>query len=241
MKAKTLLRLAEGTALMAGVELNANRTEWSRVVSESGREVKIKADREVEAIILESLQQATTFPLLTEERGWQTGDSKEAYLWVVDPLDGSFNYYNNIPVCCVSIALYHAGEPLLGVVYDFNRHELFSGIVGEGAWLNRFPIHVSSVKDVRKAVLHASFPMTPEFIGFAQQCRKVRMTGSAALALAYIACGRADCYHETRTMFWDVAAGLALVKAAGGAVHVEGERLDAKQTVYASNGQIILW
>ena len=75
--------------------------------------------------------------------------------------------------------------------------------------MNRLPIHVSTVDDVRKAVLHASFPMTPEFISVAEQCRKVRMTGSAALALAYIACGRADCYHETRTQFWDVAAGLA--------------------------------
>lgn len=241
MKTKTLLRLAEGTALMAGVELNANRAQWARVVSESGREVKIKADREVEAIILESLQQATDFPVLTEERGWQTGNAEEEYLWVVDPLDGSFNYYNNIPVCCVSIALYQARQPLLGVIYDFNRHELFSGIVREGAWLNRYPIHVSAVEDVRKAVFHTSFPMTAEFIGFAQQCRKVRMTGSAALALAYIACGRADCYHETKTMFWDVAAGLALVKAAGGAVHLIGEHLDARQTVYASNGKIILW
>ena len=66
------------------------------------------------------------FPILTEERGWQAGQSTEPYLWVVDPLDGSFNYYNDIPVCCVSIVLYHANKPVLGVIYDFNRHELFS-------------------------------------------------------------------------------------------------------------------
>ena len=249
MDTKSLLRLAEETALMAGKELISNRKQWAVIESEAGRDVKVKADRLVEAIILENLQQATDFPILTEERGWQVGVSDEHYLWVVDPLDGSFNYCSGMPACCVSIALYQADNPILGVVYDFNRHELFSGIVGEGAWLNRLDMRVSTTAEMSRGVLQTGFPMQQslsdqafiEFMHFAGQWRKVRMIGSAALALAYVACGRADCYHENHTMFWDVAAGLVLVKAAGGAISMRGERLDARQNVYASNGKVMPW
>lgn len=244
---KGLLSLAESTALAAGMQLIAHKSQWCRIESESGREVKIKADRLVEAMILENLQGSTNFPVLTEERGWQSGVSDEGYLWVVDPLDGSFNYYNDIPICAVSIALYQGQAPILGVIYDFNRHELFSGLVNEGAWLNKQPISVSKTKESARGILYTGFPVERDFndensiafMNFAKQWRKVRMIGSAAIALAYVACGRAEYYHERNTMFWDVAAGLAIVVAAGGNIHCLGDSLDAPQDVYANNGQVI--
>lgn len=244
---KSLLSLAESTALAAGMQLVAQKSHWSAIETESGREVKVKGDRLVESMILQNLQGSTDFPILTEERGWQTGLSEEGYLWVVDPLDGSFNYYHDIPVSAVSIALYKGKVPVLGVVYDFNRHELFSGLVEEGAWLNKRPISVSDVKESERGILYTGFPVARDFndanslafMTFARQWRKVRMIGSAAISLAYVASGRAEYYHERNTMFWDVAAGLALVVAAGGQVQFFGERLDAPQDVHANNGQVI--
>lgn len=242
-----LLSLAESTALAAGMQLVAHKSQWATIEAETGREVKITADRIVEAMILENLQGSTNFPVLTEERGWQKGISAEGYLWVVDPLDGSFNYYHNIPMCAVSIALYRGQIPILGVIYDFNRHELFSGLVEEGAWLNKQPISVSKIKESDRGVLYTGFPIARDFndensiafMNFARQWRKVRMVGSAAISLAYVACGRAEYYHERNTMFWDVAAGLAIVVAAGGNVQFFGDSLDAPQDVHANNGQVV--
>lgn len=244
---RNLLSLAESSALAAGMQLLAHRSQWSSIEAEVGREVKIKADRAVEALILNNLQGSTNFPILTEERGWQAGFSSHEYLWVVDPLDGSYNYYKNIPVAAVSIALCKERIPILGVIYDFNRHELFSGLVTEGAWLNKRPISVSSVKESERGILYTGFPVASdfsdensiEFMKFARQWRKVRMIGSAAISLAYVACGRAEYYHERNTKFWDVAAGLALVVAAGGNVEFFGDRLDTPQDVHANNGSVI--
>ena len=244
---KALLSLAESTALAAGMELVAHQSQWSSIEAEAGREVKIKADRIVEAMILDNLQGGTDFPVLTEERGWREGVSTENYLWIVDPLDGSYNYYNHIPVCAVSIALYQGQMPVLGVIYDFNRHELFSGLVQEGAWLNKRPISVSKIKESARGILYTGFPVARDFndensiafMNFARQWRKVRMIGSAAISLAYVACGRAEYYHERNTMFWDVAAGLAIVVAAGGHVEFFGESLDAPQDVHANNGRVV--
>lgn len=244
---RALLSLAESTALAAGMQLVAHKSQWCAIEAEAGREVKIKADRFVEAMILENLQGGTDFPILTEERGWRAGISDEGYLWVVDPLDGSYNYYNDIPICAVSIALYRGQFPVLGVIYDFNRHELFSGLTEEGAWLNKRPITVSQIKESERGILYTGFPIARDFsdensiafMTFARQWRKVRMIGSAAIALAYVACGRAEYYHERNTMFWDVAAGLAIVVAAGGNVQFFGDSLDAPQDVHANNGSVI--
>jgi len=244
---KALLSLAESTALAAGMQLVAQRSQWSSIEAEKGREVKIAADRMVEAMILDNLQGSTDFPVLTEERGWQEGFSSSSYVWVVDPLDGSYNYYKNIPICAVSIALYENNVPVLGVVYDFNRHELFSGLVSVGAWLNQHPITVSDIRESERGILYTGFPVAKDFndensiafMEFARQWRKVRMIGSAAISLAYVASGRAEYYHERNTCFWDVAAGLALVVAAGGSIEFFGDRLDARQDVHANNGKVI--
>jgi len=240
----TLAQLAESTALLAGRQLKTNQPDWGKIVAEQDRDVKVKADKMAEDIILTQLKSATDYPILTEETGWH-GDKKQQTAWIVDPLDGSFNYHQNIPFCCVAIALVTDGTPIIGVIYDFNHDELFSGVVGHGASLNSSPIQVSTITSPKSAVLNTGFPARVNYSNALQetflqgeQYRKVRMLGSAALALAYVAAGRADAYREQGTLFWDVAAGCALVKAAGGHYKLEGDVFNAPITAFASNGRL---
>ncbi|EAI7420024.1 inositol monophosphatase, partial [Campylobacter jejuni] len=146
-------------------------------------------------------------------------EKKEIY-WIVDPLDGSLNFSQDIPICCVSVALYKGNEPILGVVYDFYRDEMFSGLVGIGTWLNNKKISVLNIKkDKKQAVLATGFSTymnysrseLEKFITHIQEFKKIRLLGSAALSLAYVACGRVDAYYEKDIAFWDVAAGMALI------------------------------
>lgn len=240
---KQLLHLAESTALLAGRRLKVHQQDWAKIVVNLDRDVKIKADKEAEELILTQLKAATSYPILTEETGWHRKAEAQP-VWIVDPLDGSFNYHQDIPFCCVAIGLVVNNEPILGVVYDFNHDELFSGAIGLGACVNYIPIKVSAIQERRSAVLNTGFPArrdySPEaitaFFKEAQGWRKVRMLGSAALALAYVAAGRADAYREHGTMFWDVAAGAALVTAAGGKTLLEGDIFNSPINAFASNG-----
>ena len=194
-------------------------------------------------MILDVLTKDTDFAVLSEERGW-AGGTTGGLTWVVDPLDGSANYAQGIPLCDVSIALIDGAHTKLGVVYDFNRDELYTGIVGQGAWLNREPMRVSPVAERNKGILMTGLPVRRDFgddplnvlVSDMAVWRKVRMIGTAALAVAYVAAGRADLYREENVMFWDVAAGCALVLAAGGAVEMTEGPLDEPKTVIAHNG-----
>jgi myo-inositol-1(or 4)-monophosphatase len=252
-KAGELLHLAESAALLAGAQLRSRRGEWREVTASAGRDVKIAADRNSEALIVERLA-GSGIPLYSEEAGAIDGRrtsrrSKKATgpLWIIDPLDGSLNYHQGIPLCCVSIALYDGPRPILGVVYDFNHDEMFCGRSGRGAWLNHRPMEPSRTEFVSRAVLATGFPVhtdfsapaLSEFVGAVQGFRKVRLLGSAALSLCYVACGRVDAYREDGIMFWDVAAGCAVVEAAGGTVSVEKHEHPASPVhVLATNGRL---
>lgn len=243
------LRLGESAALTAGHHLAAQRVAWGVVTQESGKDIKVQADARAEAMIVELLRGGSDLPILSEETGWQAGGQLADQAWVVDPLDGSANYFQGIPACAVSIALLDKGAPKIGVVYDFNHDELFSGIVGEGAWLNHEAISVSQVSDPGKGVLMTGFPvrreMSPDSLTAMAialgHWRKVRMIGSAALATSYVAAGRGDLYREENTMIWDVAAGCALIEAAGGVVEISAGPMDEPKTVVAHNGKLAGW
>lgn len=223
-----LLETAKHASKKAGECLIGERTKARQVNISGPKDVKLQGDLLAEAIILDYLQQETGYPALSEEKGTIGTLDAENPMWIVDPLDGSLNYSQEIPLCCVSIALWQKKAPLLGVVYDFNRDELFSGIVGEGAWLNQVPIQVSGRRIKSESVLCTGFPIQTDFSSagiqnFAKQIqayKKVRLLGSAALSLAYVACGRVDAYHENNIMLWDVAAGCAIVQAAGGTLEL---------------------
>lgn len=220
----TELRLAREAARQAGKLLVQLRTGDLPVDSDAGRDIKLQADRQSEAAILHALS-ASPYPVLAEESG-ASAPVVDGPHWIVDPLDGTVNFKRGLDLCCVSIALWDGERPVLGVVYDFNRQELFSGIVGQGAWRGDTPIRVSAATDPAKAILGTGFPVNRSFASPAlgrfiervQSFKKLRLLGSAALSLAWVACGRFDAYCEEDIMLWDVAAGLALVAAAGGFV-----------------------
>jgi len=176
-----LLKLAEETAQKAGELL---KTHTTTIVENSGRDIKISADRVGHECVVKELEKSG-IPVLSEE-----GDSwnfNADLQWVVDPLDGSLNFARNIPFSAISIALCKDSKPLLGVVHDLNRDELFSGIVGKGAWLNGKDITVSDIKKKNDAVIMTGFPTftdyssdaLKEYISFVQHFKKVRLFGSA--------------------------------------------------------------
>jgi myo-inositol-1(or 4)-monophosphatase len=211
------------------------------------RDVKTDADRRAEDLILNDLRKLADFPMLSEERGIVESQGVSSdYVWLVDPLDGTMNYVRGIPDSCVSIALWRADVPVFGVIYSFHNNEMFSGVVGEGAWLSGQPIHVSETEDAKSAILLTGFPVGGEFdeqsverfVRHVARFRKIRMIGSAALSLAYVAAGRGDAYYERHIRTWDIAAGLAIVLAAGGRMEVKPTGKPHSFIAYAGNAYL---
>jgi myo-inositol-1(or 4)-monophosphatase len=203
------------------------------------------ADRASEAAIVARLRAAyPNATILTEESGVHAGSGDER--WIVDPLDGTTNFAHGYPLFCVSIAYERAGELLAGVVYAPAMGECFVAERGAGPQLNGMPIAVSSIKRVNEALTCTGFHPSnyakngayfETVSGFAQA---VRRDGSAALDLAYVACGRFDGFWEFGLQPWDVAAGTLLVSEAGGSVTcIDGSTpaLDA-HSILATNGLI---
>ena len=237
------LPLAERAAREAGRFLAAAPRRDARVVAETSRDVKIEADRAAEDRIVDVLSAGSPMAILAEERIDDATAPASGLRWIVDPLDGTVNYLQGIPFCCVSIALWSDDDPLASVVYDFDRDEMFSGVVGAGAWVNGSAMRVGASQPER-GVLCTGFPAGTDFAPAAltrfvqqvQRFRKIRLLGSAALSLAYVAAARADAYFERDVRIWDVAAGLALVRAAGGEFDRAASPVPHGVTVYAHNG-----
>ncbi|HAM36720.1 MAG TPA: inositol monophosphatase [Elusimicrobia bacterium] len=179
-------------------------------------------------------------------------DTGAEYLWIVDPLDGTTNFAHGYPVCCASIALLRRGRPVLSGIHDPFRGERFWAEAGRGARLNRRRLRVSSVRQIEKALLVTGFPYdraeksrfyTEFYRSFMMLCHDVRRSGSAALDMAWVAAGRADGFWEFNLCPWDVAAGLLLVREAGGKVtDFRGrpwrEIQDFGRQTLASNGRV---
>ena len=212
-------------------------------------DIVTEADRQAEKIIYEIISK--TYPddqFLAEEGTADGGDSD--LTWVVDPLDGTTNYAHRFPVFCVSIALVEKGIPQVGCIYNPNLDECFTAHRGEGAFLNREPIHVSANDQLINSLLATGFPydiresdqdnMNNFYTFYKKGAQAVRRAGSAALDLAYTACGRFDGFWEMKLHAWDIAAGILLVEEAGGKVtNFSGGPVDLfKGEVLASNGNI---
>ncbi len=198
---------------------------------------------------------ARRFPghaVLAEESGAHDGGPAGAgtpVRWLVDPLDGTTNFAHNYPFFCVSVAAEVEGRLAAGAVYDPVRDELFAAAAGHGATLNGRPVHVSQIARVEDALLVTGFPydvrehpesILPFFHAFLMRAQGVRRDGSAALNLCYLACGRFDGFWESHLAPWDMAAGVLIVREAGGVVtrYDGGEfRLEGRQ-ILASNGRI---
>ncbi len=151
--------------------------------------------------------------------------SQSGYRWIVDPLDGTTNYAHGFPHYAVSIGIEHDGEREIGIVYDPMKDELFSASAGDGAELNDKTIRVSTTTELTRSLLATGFAYNVHeaeidnldyFVRFIKRARAVRRAGSAALDLAYVACGRFDGFWELGLHTWDVAAGYLIVQEAGG-------------------------
>lgn len=181
-------------------------------------------DKESERIIIETIKDE--FPnhtILAEESLKEDGE----YLWIIDPLDGTTNYIHGYPMFSVSIALRHEDEIKIGVIYDPLRDELYTAIKEGGAFLNGKPIHISNVKELRDSLITTGFPFRRKemidlylklFKNLFNKVSDIRRAGSAALDLAYLACGRCDGFFEIGLSPWDIAAGSLLIKEAGGII-----------------------
>lgn len=189
----------------------------------------------------------STFPdhRLTGEEG-ATGAESSPWCWLVDPLDGTTNYAHKQPHWAVSICLEHKGEPVMGVIYDVPRDEMFTAIVGEGAFLNDRPVSVSKADELLQAIGATGVPtdMTQRERGFLlwevfnNNSQAMRRAGAAALDMAWVACGRLDFYFERPINNWDISAGVIICREAGGNVtRYSGETYDINDTeICASNG-----
>ncbi|TKC06749.1 inositol monophosphatase [Pedobacter polaris] len=173
----------------------------------------------------------------------------KTYTWIIDPLDGTTNFIHGVPTYAISIALYEENQPVIGVVYEINRGEMFFSFKGGAAYLNNKEIHVSKNANLSQSLLATGFPYyqfdkQPQymqlFTEMMQKCHGLRRIGSAAVDLAYVACGRFDAFFEYNLNSYDVAAGAYLVQQAGGKVmNFSGgdEFLEAREML-ATNGNV---
>jgi myo-inositol-1(or 4)-monophosphatase len=221
-------RVARAAIARAGALIRARYGGHHAVACKaaSGVDIVTRTDRDAEALIVGVLRGA--FPdhgIVAEESEPYVGQGH--YCWYVDPLDGTTNFAHGYPHCSVSVALEHEGTVILGLVHDPLRREIFAARRGGGAQLNGRAIRVSQVSELSQALLATGFPAdrreharryVPAVQAALERARCLRRSGSAALDLSYVACGRLDGYWEWRLKPWDVAAGRLLVEEAGGRV-----------------------
>ena len=242
---KKELDTAKKAATKAGHILLSNKSNLNKILSSTKKDIKLKADISAETVIKDIIKSQSNLPILAEESGLSSEKISSTF-WVVDPLDGTANYSRNIPICCVSIGLISDLKPVLGVIYDFNNSELYEGSIVTKALLNNNEISVSKVENFYDGVLLTGLPNNTDYSDSAllnmvkdfQNWRKVRMIGSAAMASAYVASGKADLYTEKKTYLWDIAAGAAIVNAAGGEASIVNQNENFQVDVYFSNSRL---
>jgi myo-inositol-1(or 4)-monophosphatase len=239
-------RHAVETARAAGAVLREQFGQPHEIRFKGQIDLVTEADRAAEDLIASRLREACPDHELLCEEGSVGAAAPSSFRWVVDPLDGTTNFAHGLPTFAVSIALEESGAPVIGVVYDPMRNEMFVAERGRGATLNGVPLRVSRTETLIASVLVTGFSY--DFTRRAQQAdiwrdfltrvQAIRQTGSAALNLCYIAAGRLDGYWERGIQPWDVAAGALMVMEAGGAVTDlrGGKYRSDDREVLASNG-----
>ena len=226
------LNIAIKAARRAGQVINraSNDLDLLKVATKQPNDFVTEVDKAAEAAIIETLQDAYPgYGILAEESG-QTdgkGGADADYQWIIDPLDGTTNFIHGFPQYAVSIALAYKGQPQQAVVYDVVRNEMFTASKGGGAFLNERRIRVTKCLKLEKALIGTGFPFRSFehidvflsiFKELTERSSGVRRAGSAALDLAYVACGRLDAFWEIGLAPWDMAAGCLLISEAGGLV-----------------------
>ena len=237
MNLDELQDLAVDAARQAGDFLSQSKLEKKEVYKEEGRDIKLIIDQDTEKLIRASLI-GTNIPILGEEYGGEITDER---YWVIDPIDGTANYFRGLDECCVSIALMEGEEALIGVIYNFNNDQMYTAIKDHGAFLNNTKISVSDIASKNKASITTGFPASEtvessmNFLEDLKGWKKVRMFGSAALSCAYVASGKCDYYAEKGVYLWDIAAGICLVKEAGGCADFKLIDKERYEVVFSNN------
>jgi myo-inositol-1(or 4)-monophosphatase len=238
------LDIAKEAAILAGDFLAKSVNGDFKILHNKGRDLKLQTDQDAEDLIKDHIQSKSILPILAEESG--ISEEPEDLFWVIDPLDGTSNYLRGIPISCVSIALMHKLEPVLGVIYDFNNNDLYFGHQESKAFVNDQAIQVSSLSLKNESTLVTGIPAKTNYsdeefyqlISTFQAWKKIRMIGSAAMAAAYVAAGKAETYQENGIFLWDIAAGAAIVRAAGGIASISNLQSDYRVDAKFSNIQI---
>lgn len=248
MQISPYLETAVRAARTAGELLRAHFGSVLDVNEFAAHDIKLDLDVRSQELITARLLERFPEHAIYGEEGI-AGNQASDFQWIVDPIDGTVNFFYGIPHFCISIALRERGTIILGVIYDPMRDELWQVERGGVPTLNGKTIRVSSRDQLSDAVLSIGFakskttiaaglPVLEHFVGRARKCR---LMGSAALDLAYVACGRLDAYIESSVSLWDVAAGKLLVEAAGGKFAMEPRVDDPdKISVRASSGRLDL-
>ena len=244
-----LISVASDAALQAGSLLKECTRSGFRIKYKDLINLVTDADLQAEQRIIDVIH--NTFPthlILAEERG-QTEHKTSRYKWVIDPLDGTTNFAHGFPAYCVSIGVEFDSQLIIGVVYDPTREELFTAAIGYGAYVNRAPISVSTTSHLDHALLVTGFAYDiretannnlNHFTRFALKAQGLRRTGTAALDLCYVAAGRFDGFWEVKLSPWDMAAGVVILREAGGTVtNLAGTSHSIyEQELVASNGAL---
>mgnify|MGYP001498550708 CR=1 FL=1 len=207
------------------------------------------ADKRTEKIIIDELLKAhPDYGILCEEAG-EINEKNRINRWVIDPIDGTSNFLNGIPQFAISVGYEEEGEVKSGVIFNPIMNEMFCAEKGNGAFLNNSRIRVSNKKNIKDALLVTGGPkgvskikdkIFSEYINVSQNVSNVRKFGSAALDIAYVACGRFDGYWQREINYWDIAAGIIILKEAGGFVDFfeEESKLSLKKNILATNSSI---
>lgn len=211
------------------------------VISSIGKDIKTKADFASHEFLYEELSK-TSIPVISEESKHHSFDINKQQ-WIIDPIDGTLNFYREFPMAATSIALWENGAPILGVVHHLFDDQVFYSYKNYGSWSNNNKISVSETEKISDAILVTGFPSGSyhdantlnQFVNNIQNYKKLRMLGSASLMLCYVASGIFDVYSEKDIYIWDVAAGLAIVSEAGGSYFLEPGSSMFKFNVKVSN------
>jgi myo-inositol-1(or 4)-monophosphatase len=224
---KSALAVSIKAARAAGKVMRDNWHRPKKVNVAEAHDIKLELDVRCQKLIEKILAGAfPEIPVLGEEGN--TGDTTAEYRWVIDPIDGTVNYFFGMPHAATSIALQHRGESVVGVIYDPFTDEIWTTAKGQPTRLNGKVVRVSNRAKIEEAVIALGFSKSqdnlekslPHFNRLARRAKKIRIMGSAALELVYVACGRIDAYVERTINLWDVAAGQLLVENAGGEFYV---------------------
>ena len=214
------------------------------VLKRTKHDVKLSADINSEKIITQIICENRPQDGIVAEEGGESQINNNG-VWIIDPLDGTVNFSHGHPHFCISIAWLWKKEISVGVIYDVIRDELFTAIRGKGAKLNGRKISVADTNDLGQSMIGVGFgQLTPQseeknnFNNLSAKVQKLRFSGSAALDMAYVACGRLDAYVESSIFVWDVAAGKVIIEEAGGKVCLWHKEKQFMRKCIASNKKI---